>query len=76
MRGSTGGPVCCDYGLLNRAGCVAEAGFVCLFFDEPLEGTKNCNTGSLQQKTTSYVCEGNRCDQETVNSAAIFVALH
>lgn len=76
MRGSTGSPVCCDCGLLNRVR-VCGRGRLCLFFfDEPLEGTKNRNTGSLQQKTTGYVCEGNRCDQETVNSAAIFVALH
>lgn len=55
---------------------MAKTGFVCLFFDEPLEGTKNRNTGSLQQKTTGYVCEGNRCDPKAVSRAATFVAPH
>lgn len=55
MRGSAGGPVCCDYDFLTESGCVAEAGFV-YFFDEPLEGTKNRNTGWLSAAENHRLC--------------------
>lgn len=40
MRRTTGGWVGSDNGHPNSVGCVAKAGFVYLFFDQLLEGTK------------------------------------